>query len=191
MDALRFDRLRRSLRAGSSRRGALQWLATAALNLGIAGRFPGVTRAKKRKKKLRYNTFGCVNVGGKCRGKDAKCCSGICQGKKPKKGEKDKSHCVAHDAASCQAGDTLTICGGLTDVECTSSSGELGTCGTTTGNAGYCLKDAACAQCTKDSDCIPMCGSNAACIVCDFSKCLTAGITTLCGAEVEGGCSAS
>ena len=48
---------------------------------------------KKKNKKPKNNAFGCLNVGQACNGKNDKCCSGICDGKKPKKGKKDKSKC--------------------------------------------------------------------------------------------------
>jgi hypothetical protein len=135
---------------------------------------PDGASAKKRKKKIKRNAFGCVNVGGKCRGKNAVCCSGICQGKKPKKGERDKSRCVAHDQTSCQAGQTTNACGGV-NVLCTTSTGEPGgACLTTTGGAGYCAASIDCPtqaiNCTNDADCRERCGPRAGCVLCPDSE---------------------
>ena len=79
MDTDVFDSLARSLGAASSRRRALAAALGGLVTLGVLP-----TGAKKGKtKKPKPNAFGCLNVGQKCRGKDSKCCSGICQGKKP------------------------------------------------------------------------------------------------------------
>jgi hypothetical protein len=153
-------------------------MAAAVLGVGVAGALPDLTAAKK-KKKLARNEFGCVSVGGKCRGKDANCCSNICDGKKPKKGEKDKSRCVAHDTGECRAGQFEASCAELTlDIPCT-TGGIDGRCDTTTGNAGYCRNWKHCASCQKDQDCIAACGANAACIVCP--KCEDTGGTACAG----------
>jgi hypothetical protein len=85
MDASCFDTLVRSLVAGSSRR-VIARAVGAALGLSLTHALATVSGAKKKRKKrkrtLRRNEFGCVNVGDKCRGKGTNCCSGICQGKK-------------------------------------------------------------------------------------------------------------
>ncbi|MGH2616580.1 MAG: hypothetical protein ACRDJC_15170 [Thermomicrobiales bacterium] len=166
MDASRFNRFTRARTAVPSRRVVLQGLVATVLGLAPAVP-PSAVHPKKRKKKLKRNAFGCVDVGGKCRGKDSVCCSGICQGKKPKQGEKDRSRCVAHDTGGCQAGQTDTFCGPSgQNVDCTSSAGRDGVCVRTTGNAGYCLFARGCMACTKDADCQPACGPHAACVVC-------------------------
>ncbi len=154
MDADRFDALTRSLTEHTPRRRLIAGLIVAP-GLLAAGASNGAA-AKNRKKKLKRNEFGCVNVGGKCRGRDKNCCSGICRGKKPEKGEKDNSRCVAHDAQGCQAGQIEGFCGG-TNVNCTTSNGNSGKCNTTTGNAGYCADSGDCSAgpCKKDADCIP------------------------------------
>ncbi|MGH2617744.1 MAG: hypothetical protein ACRDJC_21155, partial [Thermomicrobiales bacterium] len=93
MDGSQFDawtRRRVGLATGS---------AIAALGLMAAG-FPRRVEAKKRKKP-RPNEFGCLNVGQTCGGRSERCCSSICQGKKPKKGKKDRSRCVAHNVGGC------------------------------------------------------------------------------------------
>jgi hypothetical protein len=136
----------------------------------------GLTPTRAKKQKLKRNEFGCVNVGGKCRGKDANCCSNICQGKKPKQGKKDKSHCVAHDEQGCSAGQAGDSCGGA-DVLCTTSAGTDGVCETTTGNAGYCASDGSCFPCQKDRDCQSQSqfGPRAAC-----ARCATCPGGTIC-----------
>jgi hypothetical protein len=117
-------------------------------------------RKKKKKQKLVFNAFGCVDVGKACRGNNANCCSGICQGTAPKKGKKDTSRCIAHNEGACQAGDDF--CQGAT-VEC----GAGGFCARTTGNGSFCGKSAPCTECSKDTDCDEAeFGPGVACIVC-------------------------
>src|SRR5215211_8922662 len=102
MDGSRFDTWTRR-RFGLASGG----MATALLGLGLAGRDPTRLTAKqrhKRRKSLVFNAFGCLNVDKPCRGWNDLCCSGICAGKKPKKGKPDKSRCVAHDTGGCQPG---------------------------------------------------------------------------------------
>lgn len=160
MDATLFDRLTRSLFSGSSRRGVVLSMG-AVLGLG-ATHIKDAAGAKK--KKLKMNQYGCVDVGKPCRGKDSACCSGICQGKKPKKGQKDKSRCVAHDTRGCSV--VHDSCGPGDDF-CTASDGyEFAKCFHTTGNAGHCSLGAACLPCTRDTDCVDACGQGAACVVC-------------------------
>jgi hypothetical protein len=177
MDARDFDRLIRALGVASSRRrfgGALAALA------GGASKWPDRGQAKQRKKKLKRNQFGCVSVGGKCRGNDANCCSGICDGKKPKKGKKDKSRCVGHDARTCPPGQTPSVCSQVeTGVPCTTAAALPGQCATTTGEGAYCAFEVKCFACKKDADCIPFCGPQAACILC-VPECLDGGLTTAC-----------
>lgn len=184
MDGARLDALARSLSASRSRRTALVAL------LGGSGFLPGLVgvaegkKAKKtRKKPLRLNEFGCVNAGGQCRGNGANCCSGICSGKKPKKGAPDKSACAAHDESSCLPGQTAPGCSSLAEplpgVACTSSAGKAGSCHTTTGNAGFCVFGGFCTPCKRDADCISVCGPQAACIQCDRA-CAAQGLATQC-----------
>jgi hypothetical protein len=162
MNASRFDRLTRSLTAGASRRHVLTGVILSAAAL----HGPTPIEAKNKKQKLKRSAFGCVNVGGKCRGKDANCCSGICQGKKPKKGEKDRSRCLVHDEGGCKAGLTAAFCGGSADVPCTTTTGLAGFCLSTTGNGGYCANDNSCRPCRRDADCQAEFGPLAACTVC-------------------------
>jgi hypothetical protein len=156
MDGSRFDTIIRSLSETSSRRTILGGLAT----LGaVALRFPGATGAKKRKKKPQPNAYGCLDVGQKCAGNSALCCSGISQGKKPKKGKPDKRKCAGHNALSCQVGQDSCI-------EGNKYCGTNGLCLQTTGKAGFCGHLGICADCQKDADCEAMKGPGAACVVC-------------------------
>jgi hypothetical protein len=182
MDGSRFDSMTRLLAGTSPRRSVLLGLASAVLGLSGARRPNGASA--KKSKRLERNAFGCVNVGGTCRGRDKNCCSGRCQGKKPKKGERDRSRCVAHDEDTCKKGQNLTGCGGQT-VHCTTSTGGTGACRTTTGNAGYCSGDGQCRRCRKDADCRPFCGPKAACVVCDSPLCE---VGTLCVGPTDDGC---
>jgi hypothetical protein len=121
-------------------------------------------RRKKRNKnkKPQNNAFGCLNVGQACNGNDDTCCSGICDGNKPKKGKKDTSKCAGHDASTCQAG--FDICQGVLAL---CSNG--GACVTTTGNAPFCAGGTGvCTACTRDPDCVAAgFGVLAACVVCN------------------------
>jgi hypothetical protein len=181
MDGSRLDILARSLTDSSSRRGILRGLA-AALGLQAAHASDGTDARKKRKKRRqpKPNAFGCLNVGQPCGGNDDRCCSGICQGKKPKQGEKDKNRCVAHDTGGCQAGQQEPFCDGDI-VACTTSTSTTrnGVCATTTGNAGYCVFTATCSPCRKDADCRPVCGRGAACVKC--ANCIEDGGTRCVG----------
>ena len=163
MDASGFDGLTRALVASSSRRATVGALVAA---LGLSRAFSDHLEAEAAKRKyLRRNYYGCMGFGQKCRGKDGKCCSGICQGRRPKKSKRDKSRCLGHDAATCLPGQMHSSCSGTT-VPCTTSTGEAGFCATTTGNAAYCVADAHCWYCTRDTDCQPYCGPQAACFRC-------------------------
>jgi hypothetical protein len=164
MDETHFDRLTRAIGAGASRRGLLGCLG--GLGFGLSAlRFPGVLEAKKKHRKhtkaLLTNDYGCVDVGKPCRGNDANCCSGICEGKKPKKGKKDKSRCFGHGAGSCQVGQGICVGGGAA-----SSCGPINVCLQTTGKACYCASiNGACAFCQRDPDCVALgWGPNAACV---------------------------
>jgi hypothetical protein len=156
-----------------SRREVLRGLLAAGVGALRLKEAAAARKKRKRKPRPKFNAFGCLNVGARCRGKDALCCSGICQGKKSKKGEKDRSECVGHDAATCLPGQQLAVCGGAADVACTTSAGESGQCTTTTGNAPYCVEFGTCFPCTRDLDCQAVCGPQAACTPC----------VAACGAE--------
>jgi hypothetical protein len=167
MDADRFDAVTRLLSRGSSRRALLRLFSGSGVGLALIslGRTGGAST--KTSPQVKRNEFGCVNVGNKCRGRDRACCSDRCKGKRPEPGERDRSRCVAHDASTCEAGQSLQDCGGTTaDVPCTTSTGVKGSCITTTGNAAYCLREAYCHECRRDADCQPFCGAAAACVKC-------------------------
>jgi hypothetical protein len=150
-----FDTLARSFAVSSSRRDAMHGFVTA---LGIrwtATFFPGSVAAKnKKRKKPKKNEFGCLNVGQQCSGKDSKCCSGICQGKKPKKGKKDKSTCIDHNAGACSLERNFCDAGQIS-----ANCGSNGICAKTTGNASFCLssegisQELNCRVCSTDRDC--------------------------------------
>lgn len=162
MDATLFDRLTRRLAYSTSRQGLIHGLSTA-LGLSLtATHFPGSADAKnKQRKKPKKNEFGCLDVGKACNGKNSKCCSGICKGKRPKKGKKGKSKCIAHNVGSCQA--DQDSCSGV-EIPC----GTGATCFRTTGKASFCAGEEAgeCVVCEKDTDCEAVFGVGAACVVC-------------------------
>lgn len=162
MNSDMFDTLARSLAKSSSRRGALRGFATA-LGIGWTATLdPGGAVAKNKKhKKPKKNEFGCLNIGKACNGKNSKCCSGICKGKRPKKGKKDKSKCVAHNALTCQDGEDAC----LSDVF-VCGTGGASSCFRTTGKASFCGGSGGCADCRKDTDCEFLAGEGAACVVC-------------------------
>lgn len=171
MDSDRFDGLTRTVSTLLTRRT----LATA-LGLGALG-LPGLAQAKKRKKKVVLNEFGCVNVKGFCEN-SGQCCSGVCEGKKGKK------KCKAHNQSTCLPGQTPAGCGEVNSVSCMTTTGKVGQCITTTGNAGYCRFGGFCVACKKDADCIGICGPQAACTLCPRT-CAGQGLTTFCsGPEV-------
>jgi hypothetical protein len=122
-------------------------------------------KRKKDNKKPKVNRFGCRNVGIACSSAN-QCCSGICEGRggKGKNGKKRKKTCRAHDTGGCRA--DLESCSANRDITCTTTTGEDGFCHITTGNAPYCAFDGIDAECTKDEDCIELCGPLAACSVC-------------------------
>lgn len=169
MDSRRFDAIVRAFVVSRGpRRTLFAGFVGGALVVAGADLRDG-SAAGKRKQRLKRNRYGCVPVGKACRGKDNVCCSGICRGEKPKKGDKDTSRCVAHDAGGCAAGQHPGICGGE-DVECTTTNLEAGRCGTTTGNAGYCYRAISLdpAPCRRDADCQEG-RAGAACIRCPSS----------------------
>jgi hypothetical protein len=179
MATRRIDQFARSLADGFSRRVLVGFPVLALGLTAIANeRAARAKKRHKRKKKIRRNNFGCVNVGRFCKN-EAQCCSGICSGKKGKK------KCRAHDTGGCTAEqDTCVDPAGST---CTTSTGYAGgKCTRTTGNASFCTNVLfACIECTKDSDCQQYCGPSAACVVCPdqcagFSTTICTGTGTGC-----------
>jgi hypothetical protein len=172
MDSNRFDTLTRSLTVRRSRRLAARLLGGVGFALGLGNGLraePARGRRRPKAKPLRFNDFGCVPVGQPCRGNDANCCSGICEGNRPKKGKRDRSRCVAHDASNCPSGATPFGCGG-TDLFCATTAGQDGVCATTTGDASYCADidfSIVFTDCTRDQECQARSGNpTAACIRC-------------------------
>jgi hypothetical protein len=172
MDGSQFDNLLRSLT------GSRRSLLPGALTL-VAGwqRISEVKAKKKPKNKPKLNAFGCLNVGQKCRGKDSTCCSGLCQGKKPKKGQKDKSTCVAHNDGGCTPERSVCVTGSQASL-----CGPEAVCLATTGNAGFCAnvagnsfsQEANCRVCSKDTDCEAAgFGQGAACVLLNQGVCAT------------------
>jgi hypothetical protein len=192
MDAHHFDFLARSLTDASSRRGVLRGLAAATLGLAaisLPGEAEGRKKRKKRKKgkrnkkktkganppALQLNDFQCVDVGNACRGNSANCCSGICEGKKPREGKKDRSRCIAHNVGICQPEQDICV------DDLTANCGGAGRCFRTTGNASFCGNEGegVCAVCARDADCEADFGPGAACIVCSTCE-IKAGTSTAC-----------
>lgn len=192
MNGSRLATLARLTRSAPSRRDILRGLAGAGLGLSVARLGAAVEAKQKRKHKRKErkptpNAFGCLDVGQPCRGDDGTCCSGICEGEKPRKGKKDTSRCAAHDSVTCQPGERETQCGGAELVLCTTSTGFAGQCNTTTGNAGFCLASGVCFSCVTDAECQQVCGARAACLQC--TDCVQYG-GTMCGSPDDVGCSA-
>ena len=155
MEASRFDDLTRSLTTHPSRRRLVRGFAAVSLaQLTLLRPAAEDGAARKRKNKVKRNTYGCVDVGEKCYGKDARCCSGICNG------NGKRSKCAAHNVGGCTP--NANSC--LGSVPC----GVGGECYRTTGKAGFCAKPGLCDcdPCTKDTDCEAQFGEGAACIVC-------------------------
>ena len=177
MDPRRFDDLVRTLPGVSAPRRRLLLGLSAGL-LAAPGWRTTTGKQKARKKQLQRNAFGCVDVGKACQGNNANCCSGICNGEKPKKGKRDTSRCAGHDASTCPSGLNPTFCGG-TDVNCVTSALAPGACATTTGNAAFCFSSVRCLACKKDSDCTANCGAQAACVIC--ADCASSGGTACAG----------
>jgi hypothetical protein len=182
MDAARFDALLRSLSTRASRRSALAGLTGGLLVLGplaLDGHEAGA-RKKHHKhkphhpKKPSLNAFGCADVGQACGGNDNVCCSGICEGKKPKKGKRDTSLCVAHHTGDCTP--AATYCTASTVSSKCGFAGADARCQTTTGNASFCANvenfigsGPPCRSCDKDADCEAITGPGSACVVFDGS----------------------
>lgn len=163
MDDRRFDTLTRKVQTLQSRRATLGHGLAAFIALGFAMNGGDVDARKKSQKKKRktpaVNAYGCLDVGRPCGGNSALCCSGNCQGKKPKKGKRDTRICAAHNSLSCTDGQDSCIGG---NKYC----GTTGICLQTTGQADYCGMMGICANCQKDADCEATRGPGAACVVC-------------------------
>jgi hypothetical protein len=184
MDAAQFDRFTASL----PRRSALGGVFALAL---------GVSAAEAKKKKAKPNQFGCLNVGQPCRGKASQCCSGICEGKKPKKGKKDKRKCAGHNEGGCSPERNVCTAADPALAGCNANN-EVAVCFATTGSGVFCGSLVAfseatnCQVCARDSDCTaggfppgsacvllsgeaPAC-ANSPCFVTNFRACIPPGI---------------
>lgn len=123
----------------------------------------GPHKGKKTKKKrlaqnspLVLNQFGCVSVGGQCKGDSANCCSGVCQREKPKLGQNDTSVCVAHNQGGCTP--ERNGCAIGPDASMCNPANSSAFCVLTTGDAGFCgdfsnPSNANCQPCARDTDC--------------------------------------
>jgi hypothetical protein len=172
MNEPRFARWVRALSGPTSRRQTILASFLGGLAL-IRDRHGAAAKKKSRKKKIKRNDFGCVNVGGFCKTSN-QCCSGVCKGKKGKR------KCKAHDTGGCTG--EQDACDGEA-VPCVSAASETGACVRTTGNAGYCNVAGVCAACTRDTDCQATHGPQAACFVCE-NECGPNG--TACAVPSEG-----
>ena len=168
MNQQTFDIVTRTA-ANLSRRDTMFRLASLGLGVGMLWR-PAISGArkkrqrKKRTPRARPNAFGCLNVGQPCRGDSSQCCSGICEGTAPKKGKKDRSRCVGHNAAICTGPESDTCSTGVAHY-CNGANLSCG-CLLTTGNGGFCggLVNE-CRGCRRDADCQEEFGSGAACVI--------------------------
>lgn len=161
MKPAHFDRLAHSRAGRTSRRGFLTVIT--GLAVGVADHRIGVIARGKKARTPKPNAYGCLEVGQACQGQNTRCCSGVCQGKKPKKGRKDRSRCVAHDDAGCQPEQDSCNVG----IPC----GPGASCYRTTGDAGFCgdTLGVYCQDCKDDADCVTLGhGQDAACIVCSL-----------------------
>ena len=184
MDKTQFDAVTSTVRRLPSRRHVLRGLAGMGLALGglqlseIADakkQHKGKRKAKKKQPKKQaqtqpaFNAFGCLDIGQPCRGNNALCCSGICQGTAPPPGAPDTSTCVAHHTGVCKKG--ATTCEAGTLVQCVADD-DTSICLRTTGNAAFCASAVLdikkyCRVCAKDTDCEVEYGPGAACVVLD------------------------
>jgi hypothetical protein len=174
MDEMRFDTMTRLLSQSLTRRGMCFVAGGSALALGMTGSLQLLSARKKRrknKKNLKRNAFGCVGAGDPCRGNGTNCCSGICQGKKPKRGMKDKSRCADHNAGDCTPERDICLVGGIEESLCNGEPARA-FCVTTTGGASFCASDENvspeinCVACRTDRDCEALgFPSGSACVV--------------------------
>ncbi len=164
MEGRHFDDLIRSLFA--SRRSLFAGAAMVAVGwLGSMDAEARSRHGKKRKHKKTpatqpiFNQFGCLDVGQPCAGDSSQCCSGVCEGKPPKKGKPDTRVCAAHNAGACTTSRNrcTSVDPGL--AVCNPNS-QFAACLVTTGNAPFCGTlfnfDPAvtCQTCTRDADCL-------------------------------------
>jgi hypothetical protein len=152
--------------AAFGRRRFTRGVASAAIAAALATRsLDGLSAStrQKRKKKPTVNQFGCRNVGVAC-ANASQCCSGICEAGQRKKGRKTRKTCRAHNTGGCRLEDDSCLVG---PVPCVASTGEDGFCQVTTGNAPYCAVRSVNFDCSRDEECVELCGAGAACGVCN------------------------
>jgi hypothetical protein len=168
MDDLWFDNFIRSL--SESRRTFLGGALAAASWLGAPALEAKKKKRRKRKhdkrKKPQPNAYGCLNVGQPCNGDSTLCCSGICDGTKPKERKPDRSRCLAHDAGICTV--ESDVCTTGQDAICNIQN-PCCQCYRTTGDAPFCGDVSAgllnlCRDCRQDTECEGEFGPGAACI---------------------------
>jgi hypothetical protein len=174
MGTSRFDTLTRRISPLLTRRGLASVLGLSAIALpglatGKKKRHHKRKRKHKKQKRVTFNAFGCVDVGGFCQ-TDDHCCSGTCTGATGNK------TCQAHETSGCQLADDScaheesTPCPGDASSATTSGSAHkaLRLCFQTTGKAGFCgiRVGNQCVACAKDADCVADFGAGAACVVC-------------------------
>jgi hypothetical protein len=164
VDLDRFDRVARDLAFVLPRRFVLA--TSLASLLGLNHRAGTDAKRQRRGQRAKGNDFGCLDVGKPCRGRDGACCSGICHGKKPMRGKRDRSRCVGHHVSGCTPERSFCATG--------DESGRCGPgnefCLATTGKAGFCASfDSSdvpkCRVCRKDTDCEALFGPGAACVI--------------------------
>lgn len=167
MDQTSFNAVTQTVTHVPSRRDVLRGLAGAGLGLGLLRRPEALdakegkkNKKKKKPKKPQPNAFGCFNVGQPCRGNSVNCCSGICQGNKPKRGKQDKSKCVAHDTGTCNQEAAGVCTGAVPALAACNNRTDCG-CFRTTAASSYCAELfgpglSQCATCQRDADCVAM-----------------------------------
>jgi hypothetical protein len=198
LDPNRFATLTRDLAGGPNRRDLMRVLAGSGLaavfgwsysarQVDAKSKSHHKTRGRKDKNNknkrnenqqppppLPFNEFGCLDIGQPCRGENANCCSGLCEGPAPQQSQSDTSQCVAHNIGVCAV--DSDSCSSESSVSCDSAN-HAAFCVRTTGNAAFCGDFKAgvanlCRVCAKDTDCQAEFGAGAACL--DFGGLCTA-----------------
>lgn len=168
MNHHQFNPVAQALIRCPSRRDVVRGLMGVGLAIGTL-RLSHAADAKKRKgkktKKKQHtpqpvvNAFGCLDIGQRCRGDSSLCCSGVCAGRKPKKGKRDRRVCAAHNAADCS--EQRNRCTSTNPITAVCNLPDLfSSCLVTTGNAPFCGSlfefdsSVHCQACTRDADCL-------------------------------------
>jgi hypothetical protein len=150
VDQNSFLALTRSLTGVPTRRHLLRGLSGLGIGLGVPG-LPELAGAKKRSnkkkpKKPKPNSYGCLEVGAPCKNA-SQCCAGICEGKKGKK------RCRAHDTGTCDQR-LSGLCSPTPTIAPCNNSGTC-FCLRSTANSNVCaqLGQRVCSSCKTDADC--------------------------------------